>query len=245
MAELSDGLVGGHEAVEGVDAGLWCDGGVGCLAAVSDVAAFDAVHGRSFEVEGRGVDHHGDVDAFECTALEHELLAADVLFGGGTEHEEGDGVGGDGGLEADGACHAAGGDEVVAAGVADLGEGVVLAEVGDGDGAFAPAGGEGGLEAESAALDGEAACFESVGEEPGSAGLLEGELGVAVDVEADLGELGARVFDGVDRLLLGCVHSCLLLDCEGVWGRADAARHVQRSGREEELVDIVLGAVGC
>ena len=84
------------------------------------------------QVGAGGVHHHRRVDAVEGALLDHEDLAAAALLGRGAQDHDppaelvGEGRGGEPGAEP------GGGDDVVAAGVADAREGVVLAEDGDG-----------------------------------------------------------------------------------------------------------------
>ena len=97
-----------------------------------------------------GVDHHGGVDALEGAPLGEEHLAAAALLGRRAEHDHpaaelvGERGRGEPGAEPGGA------DDVVPAGVADLREGVVLAEHRDGRAVGAGPGDEGGVEAEGA-----------------------------------------------------------------------------------------------
>ena len=80
---------------------------------------------------GTGVDHHRHVDAVEGAPLEQQDLAAAALLGRGADdphgHAEVVGHGGQGQARADGGR----GDHVVAAGVADPGQRVVLGADGD------------------------------------------------------------------------------------------------------------------
>ena len=84
------------------------------------------------------------MDAVEGAPLEHEDLAAAALLGRGAQHLDGEAqvVGhlGQGQAGTDGG----GGDDVVAAGVADAGQGVVLGADGDGERPRAGGGHEGG-----------------------------------------------------------------------------------------------------
>ena len=84
--------------------------------------------------------HERDVDVIEAAAAEHHHFAAPHLFGRCAEDDDG-GVGGiERGDCADGGADSGCGDEVVAACVADLGQGVVLRADGNGRRAVTPLG---------------------------------------------------------------------------------------------------------
>jgi len=121
---------------------------------------------------------------------------ADVLFRRRAEHQQRDRVRRDGALEAERAAEAGGGDQVMSAGVADLRQRVVLAQVSDRDGPFAPARAKGGVEAEGGALNGKAPRLQAVGEQCAGARLLHRELGMRVDVEGDVDQVIAGGGDG-------------------------------------------------
>ncbi|CAM5267931.1 hypothetical protein SMICM304S_03069 [Streptomyces microflavus] len=108
------------------------------------------------------MDHHRGVHTVERSGLQEERLARPAL-GGGADHPDGQaefvGVRGEAECRAD----PGGGDQVVAAGVAEAGERVVLAGDGDGDGPRADRGPEGRLQAVGGCGDLEAVRGEEFG----------------------------------------------------------------------------------
>ena len=125
-------------------------------------------HGARPGVDGVGgswVDHHRERQVVEAPRLEHRDLPAAAFFGRGAEHADADAqVGGDAGQGLGGAY---GGrrDDVVTAGVAEAGEGVVLRDEADGEGPRAVFGDERGGQARGPALDRETAGRKLVGQE--------------------------------------------------------------------------------
>ncbi len=143
------------------------------------------------EVGARRVDHERGVDAVEGPGCGEVDLAATALLGRRAEDGEasaqllGDRGRGEPGAEAGRA------DDVVAAGVPDLGQRVVLAQHGHvrAVGVGPRGGGEGGVEAVGVALDLQPGLVEHRGE--GVVGVVLGvpELGVGVQVVGDLDQL--------------------------------------------------------
>ncbi len=88
-------------------------------APVADVLMVDGEGLGPGGIGGAGVDHHRGVQPVEGAAIEHEDLPAAAFLGGGAEHGDGEPelVGQAGQAGADGG----GGDDVVAAGVAEPG----------------------------------------------------------------------------------------------------------------------------
>ena len=210
LAEQADRLIGEDERVEGVAAFPGGGGGVGVAAAELDGAGVDGEDGGAEEVGHAGVDHDGCADTLECAGVDQADFAAAALFGGGAEYAHAAfevGVVERGG-EAEAGGSAGDGDQVVSAGVADFGQGVVFAEDGDTGSAVAAFGLEGGVHAVGGALNVEAAGFEEVAEGCVGVLLLVVLLGVGVDVEAEFAQRGGGCVDGVEGCLLA-VHGVL------------------------------------
>ena len=128
LAQGGHRVVAQHGRVQGVAAHLRGGGGVGGGAGVAGPEALDSdgVEGAQLVV-GR-VDHHGRAHAGESAPADHDLLAAAPLLGRGPHQRQGAPYGG-----RHRGCGQPGpqpgrGDDVVAAGVADVGQGVVLAQ---------------------------------------------------------------------------------------------------------------------
>src|SRR4029453_8863706 len=95
---------------------------------------------------------------------------------------------------------------------------IVLTEISERDWPFAPAGAEGGVEAERIPLDRESAFFEVLGEETARAPLLHRQLGVRVNLARDLDEV---IAGGVD----GCLGSGFSAVMCHWWPRSIPMRH--------------------
>ena len=121
LAQGGHRVVAEHGGVEGVAAPVGEGGGMGLLAEVLDLPGGDGDDVHLEQVETRGMDHHRRVDTLEGARLGHEDLAPAAFLGRGTEDEHpapdlvGQGRGRQPGAEA------GGGDDVVAAPVADAG----------------------------------------------------------------------------------------------------------------------------
>ena len=127
------------------------------------------------------MDHEGSVDTVEGTRLTHvDLAAAAFLCGGAEDHDSSADVVGEGGGRQPG-TEAGRGDDVVAAAVADAGEGVVLTENGDRRTVGSSSRHKRGVEAVRAPLDLQAAALEHVAQQLRREPLLEEQLGVLVD----------------------------------------------------------------
>ena len=128
LAQRGDVHVAEDGGVEGVAALVGRGGGVGGLALVAHVALLDRDRVHAAQVGTRRVDHHRRVDALEGALLGHEDLAAAPFLGRRAQDQHpparllGERGGGQPGPEPGGA------DDVVAAGVADDRQGVVLAQ---------------------------------------------------------------------------------------------------------------------
>ena len=128
LAEGGHRVVAEDGGVEGVAALLGGGGGVGGPAEVLDLVGGDGDDLGLDEVDAGGVDDQGRVDAVEGAPVAQEDLAPAALLGRRADDvEPAAGLGDDGG-RGQGRPQAGGGDDVVAAAVADAGQGVVLAE---------------------------------------------------------------------------------------------------------------------
>ncbi len=136
-----------------------------------------------------GVDHHRGVHAVERAPVQQQRLPGAALLGRCADHPDGEsepvGVGG----EAERGAEAGGGDEVVAAGVAEAGQGVVLADDRDGDRSAAGARAERGGQAGGAGGDRKAVLAQQLGAPLGSPVFLERDLRVGVDAAAERQQL--------------------------------------------------------
>jgi hypothetical protein len=147
---------------------------------------------RLRHVEGRWVHHHRGVHAGERAALEEQDLAASALLGGGPDdaHREADLVRDR--RRRDARARGEGGDQVVATGVADVGQRVVLGADRHVQRSRAGTRDEGRRQIADAALDPEPRRVESLGDPGRGALLLEGQLGLPMDAtaECEQGRLG-------------------------------------------------------
>jgi hypothetical protein len=201
LAEQADGDLRDRERVGRVAAELRVGAGVGGDAPVGDV---EVRHRLRPGVDGVGrarVDHHREREVVEAPGVQQRDLPAAALFGRGADDADADAeVGGDAG-EGLGGAHGGGGDDVVAAGVAEAGQGVVLGDEADGGdagaGAGAVLGDERGGQAVDPALDREAAGGELVRQQRRRGVFPPGGLGVLVQSAAD-GQQGVEPL--VDRL---------------------------------------------
>ena len=101
-------------------------------------------------------------------------------------------------LDGDGRAGRGSRDQVVAAGVAEAAEGVVLGEEGDARPLFAGGGAKGGREVAEGLFDGEAVVAEVVAEPGGGVLFLEAGLRVVVDAVAEVDEGVSLRLDLVD-----------------------------------------------
>jgi hypothetical protein len=126
LAQLGDRRIGRHHRVERVEPA------VGHCRSMRRPAMIDRRHighrdGRhGDEIHVRGVDHHGGVGTREGAVAGHHFLAAMGLFGGGAEVAHGAGQTSAELGQGQRRAVADGGDDVVAAGMADAGQGVVF-----------------------------------------------------------------------------------------------------------------------
>ena len=217
------GLDGGVERVHALPR---VRGGVRRLARELQADAHDPeqVHVRDPAVPA--VNHHRGVDSREDAALDEPHLAAAALLRRGADDQDAPGRqaiahGREPGTGAD----AGGRDGVVAAGVPDARQRVVLAEDRDGR----PFAGlerraERGLDAGDAALHLEALRVEELGEPRGGLDFRVAELGVVVDPVREPLEIVTEAVHRLGDQLLEWVHGGLLVVTVRVCG-ADGAPH--------------------
>ncbi len=138
-------------------------------------------------------------------ALEHDHLATAPLLGRGPEHPHGQAECIGERCEPEARPDRRGGDDVVAAGVADLRERVVLGADGEHEGALADLGAERGGHASGAGGHREPGTGECLARQGRRADLLEGGLGVVVDLMAEPDEVREGGFHRVlgDLFALG------------------------------------------
>src|SRR5262245_6053021 len=152
--------------------------------------------------------HHRRVHAGEGATLEEQDLAAAALLGRGADdaHGQADVVGDPGRRQA--GSHGERRDHVVAAGVPDVGQGVVLGADRDVQRARAGAGDEGGRDVADAALHPEPGRVEGVGQPARGVLLLEGELRSGVDAAAEREQVALARGQALAGAVLG-VHGAL------------------------------------
>ena len=152
---------------------------------------------------GSRVDHHRDVDVVEAAGANERHLAAAALLRGCTDRRELSRQLIHHRAHAHGRGDADHRDEVVAARVSDLSEGVVFLEDRDrrsGTSAFRVAPIR-GLDVLVAALDRESRALEELGDADGGLSLFIRELGLRVDRAREREERVATLVDRLDRAL--------------------------------------------
>ena len=186
LTEQADADLRNRDRISGVDAGLRKGTRVGRPTVVVnvEVAYRQAVH--AVGLGRRGVDHHRRVEAVEDTGVEHLDLAATAFLGRRAEDRDGDAeIVGQRGKRMSGADRG-GRDDVVSAGMADAGEGVVLGADAEVQRPASGRGGEGGVQPGNAVIDREAGVgVEQVGDHAGAQVLLVGRLRVGMHAVAE------------------------------------------------------------
>ena len=197
LPEQADGDLRDRESVSRVATEMGVGARVRGDAPVGDVEVGHGAGPGVDGVSGAGVDHHRERQVVEAPRLQHGDLPAAALFGRGAEHPDADAqVGGDTG-EGLGRAHGGRRDDVVTAGVAEPGEGVVLRHEADRDGPFAVSGDERSGQARGPALDGETAGRQLIGQERRRCILPPGRLGVLVQPAADAEQRAEPLIDRV------------------------------------------------
>ena len=197
LAQLRDRLIRGDDGVERVQPAIRHGGGVRGAAVINrfHLGDGDARHGHQVHV-GR-MHHHRRVGLLEGAEPRHQLLAAVTLLGGRAEHAHHAGQARAELGQRDGRAITGGGDDVVAAGMADAGQRVVFREDRDGRAVLlAELGGISGGQAEGFAAHRDAVAGESIGEARRGLEFLQRQLGFAVDRMAQTEQLVAH---GIDR----------------------------------------------
>ena len=143
-----------------------------------------------------GMHHHGRVDVGERALAQHQLLAAASLLRGGSDHGHPSlcltGHRG----QSQARTQSRGGDDVVAAGMADARQGVVLAH--DSHQRTVTSAGpglEGGVHAVGPALHGQAVPVQHFGEQVVGVVLLEAQFGPLVDAVRHIQQFGGQTVD--------------------------------------------------
>jgi hypothetical protein len=165
LPQQADGYLRDREGVSRVAAEMGVGARVRGDAPVGDVEVRHGARPGVYGVGGAGMNHHRERQAVEAARLQHRDLPAPAFFGGSAEDADADPqVAGDSG-EGLGGSHGGRRDDVVTAGMAEAGEGVVLRDEADGDRPFAVFGDERGGQARGPALYGETAGRQLIGEE--------------------------------------------------------------------------------
>ena len=205
------------------------------LAVELEGAAYDPEEVLVEDRPVEAVDHHGAVHALEHAPRDEPVLPAAALLGGRADHLDSTlRQHGLGQREPGARARAGGRDHVVAAGMADAGQGVVLAHDGDG-GSLAGVDGraEGGLHTGHALLDLEALVAEELGEPAHRLFLLIAQLGMVMDAAGEGLELVTETVDGLDDGVLGGAHGASRMS-RGTGrrrGRREAGRAPPRPSR--------------
>ncbi len=205
LTEHPDGHLGDGHGIAGVDP--LCGGrrGVSALAGEDDVEVGHGQTGARQPLGGPGMDHHGRVDVVEHPVLQHGDLATTTFFGRSAEHPHGQAqiVGQPG--QSDAGPHGGGGNDVVPAGMAHAGEGVVLGAQRQHHRTGARLRHEGGGHARGAPGHREPPGIEDV-RRPGAGPLLfERCLGMIVDGVAELDQSAQTGVDRGPGLVLQCL----------------------------------------
>jgi len=186
LAQQADRHLGNGQRVEGVDPLPRRRRGVRLLALVRHV---EVVHRQARRLEafvGPGMDHHRGVHVAEVAGVDQVDLAAAAFFTRGAQQDDGNAdLVGDG-RESDGRAQGCGGDDVVSAGVAHVGQGVVLGAQDDVQFAGALGGAKGGGQVRDAALDLETRGVRCRGDRLGTEEFLVANLGMGVNEVAQL-----------------------------------------------------------
>ncbi|CAM5452128.1 hypothetical protein SCALM49S_05627 [Streptomyces californicus] len=186
LAQQAQGDLGDGQRVGGVAALVRVEAGVRGAAGVRDVEGAEREGTEVGHLERAGVHHHRGVHPVERAGVQQQRLARAPFLGRGADHAYGQAefvrVRG----EAEGGADSGGGDEVVSAGVAEAGQGVVLAGDGHGHGPGADGGAERGVQAVGGGGDVEAVCGQESGAPRGRPVLLEGGFGLGVQAPAQL-----------------------------------------------------------
>ena len=214
------------------------------LAPVADRHLVDCDHVHRQQVGVGGVDHEGGVDAGEGACVDQPQLAAAALLRGRSDH-------GHPAAELVGQCsrrqprpQPGGGDDVVAAGVPDGGQRVVLAQDGDRRTGGAGMGLERGVDAPRGAGDAEALILEYLSQQVVGEAFLVAQLGPGVDlvgqVDQDVAapvDLGGQAGLGVGQVGGGAVHPVTLVGCRRGNRVRSTGLEAMRSGGRSQILE--------
>ncbi len=204
LAQRGDVVVAEHGRIQGVSPRLRCRRGVRGSPVVGHLELLDGDGAEAREVHPRWVHHERSIDALERPLLGQDDLASATLFAGGTQDDHGPAQLLGDRRRSDPGTDAGGADDVVAAGVPDAGEGVVLAQHRDPWPTAADDRFERRVHAVRPAGDGDPGAFEHRAQHLVGMVLLESQLGVFVDAVRRLEQRGSVLGDdGVDAVL-GC-----------------------------------------
>ena len=142
LAHGSDGVERQNHGVEGIDSVFGVGGSVGFLPEEFHFQWDAGQRGDGGAFVNSGMNHQGGVDVFECPMLSHGDLAALQFLGGSTDDLNGSAKLCRGVFGSQSGGNGGGGNQVVSAGVSDVGERVVFGD--EGNDRFA--GAEGGAE---------------------------------------------------------------------------------------------------
>ncbi len=165
LAERGNVHIGLHGCVQGIDADLRRRCGVRFLAVKPDLEVFDREESRVDVIARRRVDHHRRGHPGEGAGVDQIDLAAEVLLGGRPQHANRDAQFFCQGSQRCPGTTGCGGDDVVAAGVPDLGQRVVLGADHNFGPTVAHPGVEAGRQIPCRVFHLEAFAFEKIGEQ--------------------------------------------------------------------------------
>ena len=223
LSQGGDGVVGDDNRVEGVDARFRPAGGVRLFAEVLDAHGGAGEGGRQGDVARPRVDEHCRVELVEGAATGHYRLAAVDLLRRRADGRDAPARLRQNATHRDRGAGRAGGDEVVAAGVAEAAEGIVLGEEGDARSLFAAGGAKGGREVAEGAFDAEVVLLQVVAEPAAGLLFLEAGLGVVVDAVAEVDESVPLRLDLVDNAglqAIGVLRHVILCEWQDSWASA-------------------------
>ena len=198
-------MVEEDEGVEGVRPGTRRGRGVGLFSEEFDDEGPPGQGLADDRIEGVGVDLEDDVARLENAAGDQADLAAALFLGRRADDLDGPGdLRAEDRFEHDRGVSTRGPDDVVAAGMAQAGQGVHLGGEGHARAVTGPReqGPEGGGDRRIDVRDRKAFGFEDRSEEAGGPDFLEGELGRGVDAPAQIEDRFAAVLDGFGDPLL-------------------------------------------
>lgn len=206
LAQESDGDLGHRQRICRVDTPFGIRGGVRLLAVVADL---EMGHGQAVDVDAflrAGVDHHGGVDAVKRAPVQHQDLAATALLGRCAQYPDGDTQVVCDRRQSHARAGSGSGDDVVAAGVADPGQRVVLGADSDGQRPAPRGSHKCRLQVAGALLDLKARPCEGVSHHFRGTPLLEPDLVGRMHAVAELDQRVTPRVDHLPKLILDRSH---------------------------------------